>query len=1025
MRRQLTLAASALSVLLFGGSAFAQTAELHPGTLAGTVTLSSESVRGGWIYVNSTEGGFSGDGQVSSSGSFSLTVEGNYTYRANGLYLQTGDATRLDISGSQQNVFVPVGGTGTLDLNFATAPIAASVAVNGGTLDRVELWSNAHEGSESYRAYGWLSGQGPFSLPAVIDTEITIYGTAFLTTADGEAVTQRLESKTISLGSTGTSVSWDIDLTAPETGIAGIVAVEPLSIVSNHWIYASGHWNTPAQGVWANTSVAGNGPYSLLGLLAGKYYVYGYTYFQNPYGYLYHPGTDISVTAGNVTEKNFAADLGFISGNLSVTGFADNSRVSAGHMQAGAVNAGGWSVRYLEPGGAFNLAVPAGEWAPQGFWLHLSDFSDTNRPLNASMYGADYSLHQPHHGGTAVTVVAGQTAAVPGMAVTTVESQIILDVVEEDGQAEVPITNAHIYAWGNRYDAAEKWIGYRNFWAWGSWNPQAQPAVRLVGEPGTYQVTAWGYVNGTRVQFATFPFTLEVPVQTAVGTDVVVTPSDTATLTFDQVTAAGVTTVTEAPVGPAAPPSFKILSPGGTPVYYDVTTTATFEGSVRLCIKYDDADIDPKKEPRLKLYHYLSDTGRWENITAADSPDTTTNTICGVTDSFSVFAIMFFEDLDEDGVGDASDNCPAAANADQADADTDGVGDACDNCPLAPNADQADADGDGRGDACNNVAPEVGIGGQYAVVEGGSVTLTATSTDADNDPLTAVWDFNGDGVYDDATGLSVTFSAAALDGPSTHVVSVSVSDGKVSTNASTTVDVANAAPVVSAVSVPADPIRLGSAVTVSASFSDAGAADTHSALWQWGDGTSSAGGSHTYAAAGVYTLTFTVTDDDGGAASAVHQYVVVYDPEGGFVTGGGWIMSPAGAYAPDPALAGKASFGFVSKYKKGATVPSGQTQFQFHAAGMNFHSTAYEWLVISGAKAQYKGSGTINGAGDYGFLLTAVDGQVNGGGGTDTFRIKIWDRATSVVVYDNQVGSSDDTTPTTALGGGSIVIHQN
>ena len=86
MRRQGTLAFWALTMLLLVcGSVFAQTAELHPGTLAGTVTLSSESVRGGWMYVNSTEGGFSGEGQVSSTGAFSLTVEGDYTYRANRL----------------------------------------------------------------------------------------------------------------------------------------------------------------------------------------------------------------------------------------------------------------------------------------------------------------------------------------------------------------------------------------------------------------------------------------------------------------------------------------------------------------------------------------------------------------------------------------------------------------------------------------------------------------------------------------------------------------------------------------------------------------------------------------------------------------------------------------------------------------------------------------------------------------------------------------------------------------------------
>jgi hypothetical protein len=103
-------------------------------------------------------------------------------------------------------------------------------------------------------------------------------------------------------------------------------------------------------------------------------------------------------------------------------------------------------------------------------------------------------------------------------------------------------------------------------------------------------------------------------------------------------------------------------------------------------------------------------------------------------------------------------------------------------------------------------------------------------------------------------------------------------------------------------------------------------------------------------------------------------------------------------------------------------VPTGQTEFQFKAGNLNFHSSSYEWLVVSGARAQYKGNGTINGAGNYGFLLTAIDGQVSGGGGIDKFRIKI-SNATGAIVYDNQMGASDTGDASTALGGGSIVIH--
>lgn len=147
---------------------------------------------------------------------------------------------------------------------------------------------------------------------------------------------------------------------------------------------------------------------------------------------------------------------------------------------------------------------------------------------------------------------------------------------------------------------------------------------------------------------------------------------------------------------------------------------------------------------------------------------------------------------------------------------------------------------------------------------------------------------------------------------------------------------------------------------------------------------------------------------------------VVYDPSAGFVTGGGWIDSPQGAYAPDPSLAGKAAFGFVSKYKKGAEVPEGNTQFAFRIADLNFHSTDYQWLVVARSKAKFKGTGTINGQGSYGFMITATDG---GADGPDTFRIRIWDLTTSAVLYDNQMGDDQYGEAADAIEGGSIVVH--
>jgi PKD repeat protein len=260
----------------------------------------------------------------------------------------------------------------------------------------------------------------------------------------------------------------------------------------------------------------------------------------------------------------------------------------------------------------------------------------------------------------------------------------------------------------------------------------------------------------------------------------------------------------------------------------------------------------------------------------------------------------------------------------------------------------------------------------------------------------------------------------------------------------TTLVVPNKPPAIDSILAPMDPVSVNTVVSVSAPFTDPNVLDTHTAVWNWGDGSTSPGlvtetngagtvaGSHAYTAAGVYTISLTVTDNAGESAQAFYQYVVAYDPSAGFVTGGGWINSPAGAYAANPALTGKANFGFVSKYQKGATTPTGETEF--HAAGFDFHSTVYEWLVISGTKAQYKGTGTVNGSlgpdgvSGYGFLLTTNDGQLTGGGGVDKFRIKIWDKLTGAVVYDNVLDptatdSIDNAKPQT-IAGGNILIHK-
>ncbi|MFE6995690.1 PKD domain-containing protein [Microbacterium sp. NPDC057659] len=158
-----------------------------------------------------------------------------------------------------------------------------------------------------------------------------------------------------------------------------------------------------------------------------------------------------------------------------------------------------------------------------------------------------------------------------------------------------------------------------------------------------------------------------------------------------------------------------------------------------------------------------------------------------------------------------------------------------------------------------------------------SVAKLALSVDAsasaDTDGTIASYAWNwGDGTPDGSGKTANHVFAAA--GDYTVTLTVTDNDGGSRTSSTPVTAVANVAPTAAFATTPTD-------LKISADAS--GSLDTDGTIasyaWEWGDGATGTGkiASHTYAAAGTYSVKLTVTDNDG-ATSVLTQDVTATDP---------------------------------------------------------------------------------------------------------------------------------------------------
>jgi hypothetical protein len=175
--------------------------------------------------------------------------------------------------------------------------------------------------------------------------------------------------------------------------------------------------------------------------------------------------------------------------------------------------------------------------------------------------------------------------------------------------------------------------------------------------------------------------------------------------------------------------------------------------------------------------------------------------------------------------------------------------------------------------------------------EGTAVNLNASvsspSTDDNAAGFKYSWSVTKNGTVI-GTGSAAAFSFTPDDEGTFVAALQATDDGGMTGTTSVTFTGANVAPSAKIAGVTASAplvITAHESLTFGGSFSDPGALDSHTATWNFGDGSISTtsfgpGGSaglsatHSYGAAGTYTVNLTVTDDDGGVGQATTKVTV-------------------------------------------------------------------------------------------------------------------------------------------------------
>lgn len=551
--------------------AHAQDVILNPGYIQGTATISGVAVDRLYLTASGCDGH---DASTNiNDNTYALTVNvngGSCDYRVSCTAYSDNNKDTLHFAAA--DVTVSDGGTSVLDFAVTPGFISGTVSIAGKSINNGYISAYVIQNGKYTNARTSFSSDGKFSFPVQPNQDIKVSGNVY----GSDGVRYNLDQVLLTVGPLET-VAHDWAVQPGNGSITGSCRLNGITDYQSRQINGSGPGGTSK-----STTTDTNGNYALTGLLSGSWNLGVYLRMNDwddtltmPYSAYISP---VVVPSGGAVENHISAEPCFINGRVIVSGSKSIQSVSSGSVSGhGIYNdasyGGNASDRLNASNGSFDLILTQGSWNLTNG--SLSFYENDGTYLNSSLNFHYFSNHATH--GQEITLAPGDTVENHNFDIGTGTATINF-AVEGGGLFSSPQVNGSCII----RDENNQPVLYTSISASAPASDVDQASVTFVGTPGTYDIVARAYVDGSLSSFG------ELDVVIIKGTDVIIdigAPSVTITAPVPLACAAGSSMIVSGTASDDSGVADVLIN--GTPVSFVSTNNPDDENEVSFSLAID------------------------------------------------------------------------------------------------------------------------------------------------------------------------------------------------------------------------------------------------------------------------------------------------------------------------------------------------------------------------------------------------------------------------------------------------------